>query len=199
MLHGIVLAAGRSRRMGRPKPLLELGGVSFLARVVEMLRAGSCAGVWVVAGPRADADARRIAAAARALDVHALHNEQADAQQIDSLRAGLRALPEEARAALVCPADCPTVSAATASALVAAFEARGAPVVLPAFEGRTGHPALFARAVWPELLSEPLPEGARSVIAAHAAALETVAVPDAGILGDVDTPADYRRLLETEA
>lgn len=185
--------------MGEPKPLLEIGGASFLERVVTALRGGGCEEVWVVVGPEADADARRIAAAARSLGARVGHNERADAQQIDSLRIGLRAVPTAARAVLACPVDCPTARAETVAALVAAFAARGAPIVLPSFDGQTGHPALFSRAVWPALLTDPLPEGARSVIAAYAGEMEVVAVPDAGILSDVDTPADYRRLLERDA
>jgi len=184
--------------MGEPKALLEIGGVSFLDRVVAALGGGGCAEVWVIVGPGAQEEARRIAAAARALGARVAHNERADAQQIDSLRVGLHAVPAEARAALVCPVDCPTVRSETVATLLAAFAVRGAPIVRPSFNGRTGHPALFSRAVWPALLSDPLPEGARSVIAAYAGETEVIEVPDAGILGDIDTPADYLRLREVE-
>jgi molybdenum cofactor cytidylyltransferase len=196
MIAGIVLAAGRSRRMGAPKPLLVFRGATFLERVVRALRGGGCGRVVVVVGPEADPAATRIAEAARAAGAEVVVNPVPEAEQVDSLRAGLAALPPDAEAAVVAPADMPGMDAAAVRALVDAFRARGAPVVRATHGGRHGHPVLFARRVFPELFADPLPEGARSVIRAHADEVEEVPVASAAVLLDVDTPADYRRLLE---
>lgn len=196
MIVGIVLAAGRSRRMGEPKPLLVFRGATFLERAVRALRGGGCERVVVVAGPDGDPVARRIAEAARAAGAEVATNPVPNAEQVDSLRAGLAALPPEAQAAVVAPADVPGMDAAAVGALVEAFRARGAPVVRATHAGRHGHPVLFARRVFPELFADPLPEGARTVIHAHAGEVEEVPVASPAVLLDVDTPADYRRLTE---
>jgi nicotine blue oxidoreductase len=194
MIAGIVLAAGRSRRMGRPKAFLRLGGRTFLERAVSALRDGGCEPVIVVAGPRGDAAADETADAASRLGATVARNPDAESPQVASLRAGLRALGSDAEAAVVTPVDVPRAGAEVVHALIAAFTAKRCPVAQP-FDGvRHGHPVLFARSVWGELLADPLPDGARTVIHAHAAERAEVRVPV--LAADVDTPDDYRRLLE---
>ncbi len=197
MIAGIVLAAGRSRRMGRPKPLLRFRGASFLERAVGALRGGGCGEVVVVvvAAPPDDPAAAAIAEAAEGAGARVVVSPRPDAEQVDSLRAGLAALPPEAAAAVVLPADVPGVDAAAVRAVVEAFRARGAPVVRAVHAGEHGHPVLFARRVFADLFADPLPEGARSVVRAYAAELEEVEVDAPALLLDVDTPDDYRRLL----
>jgi molybdenum cofactor cytidylyltransferase len=197
MIAGIVLSAGRSRRMGQPKAFLRLGGATFLERTVAALREGGCGEIVVVAGPRDDAAAREIAEAAERLGARVAINPRSGSEQVDSLRAGLRAAGEAAAAAVVVPVDVPGIDPATVRAVIDAFGRDPHPPIVQPFDGeRHGHPVLFARAVWPELLAGPLPEGARTVIHAHAAARAEVRV--ARLAADVDTPEDYRRLLETE-
>jgi nicotine blue oxidoreductase len=194
MIAGIVLAAGRSRRMGRPKAFLRLGGRTFLERAVSALRDGGCEPVIVVAGPRGDAAADETADAASRLGATVARNPDAESPQVASLRAGLRALGSDAEAAVVTPVDVPRAGAEVVHAIFAAFTAKRCPVAQP-FDGvRHGHPVLFARSVWGELLADPLPDGARTVIHAHAAERAEVRVPV--LAADVDTPDDYRRLLE---
>ncbi|HYH82738.1 MAG TPA: nucleotidyltransferase family protein [Longimicrobium sp.] len=194
MIAGIVLAAGRSRRMGSPKALLRLGPATFLERAVSALGAGGCGAVVVVTGPATDETAREIAAAAAQLGAEVAVNPDIGSEQIDSLRAGLRALGGDAEAAVVLPVDVPGVAAELVRAVIDRFRATEAPVVQP-FDGtRHGHPVLFARAAWPALLEGELPEGARTVIRAHEA--ERAEVPVPRLDADVDTPDDYRRLLE---
>lgn len=186
MIAGIVLAAGRSRRMGEPKPFLRLGGFTFLERAVRALRDGGCDPVWVVAADE------RVAEAAAALGARVALNPEPDSEQLHSLRIGLRTLPADAEAAAVLPVDIPEADAVRA--VVDAFRATRAPVVVPAREGKHGHPVLFARATWPELLGAELPDGARTVVHAHAH--DRVEVPVAALPNDVDTPDDLRRLRE---
>jgi CTP:molybdopterin cytidylyltransferase MocA len=194
MIAGIVLAAGRSRRMGEPKALLALDGTTFLARAVAALRDGGCGEVVVVTGPESDETGGRIRGEARALGARVAVNEAESSEQADSLRAGLLALSSLAAAAVVLPVDVPAAGAESVRTVIAAFRARGAPIVRAAHGGRNGHPVLFARAVFAELLADDLPEGARTVIHRHGDAAESVEVAAEGVLSDVDTPDDYRRL-----
>jgi nicotine blue oxidoreductase len=198
MIAGIVLAAGCSRRMGEPKAFLQLGGSTFLERAVAALRDGGCGAVFVVAGDPGDETARAIAEAARGLGAQVTVNPDSGSEQVDSLRAGLRALNGDVAAAVVLPVDVPGASAETVRAVIEAFE-RGdphPPIVQPWDGTRHGHPVLFARRTWPALLADLLPDGARTVI--HAFAAERIAVHVPRLAADVDTPEDYRRLLETE-
>jgi len=196
MIAGIVLAAGRSRRMGRPKAFLRLDGRTFLERAVTALRDGGCDPVIVVAGPRGDAAADETAEAAGRLGARAARNPDAGSPQVASLRAGLSALGDDSEAAVVTPVDIPRADAEVVRGLIAAFRANGCPVAQPFDGARHGHPVLFARRVWSELMADPLPDGARTVIHAHAAERAEVRVPT--LAADVDTPDDYRRLLEAE-
>jgi len=196
MIAGIVLAAGRSRRMGRPKAFLRLGGLTFLERAVAALRDGGCDPVVVVAGPRGDAAADEIADAAGRLGAIVTRNPEAESPQVASLRAGLRELGDDAEATIVTPVDIPRADAEVVRALIDAFAATDCPIAQPFDGARHGHPVLFARAVWPELMADPLPDGARTVIHAHAAERAEVGVPVLPV--DVDTPDDFRRLLEAE-
>ncbi len=198
MIAGIVLAAGRSRRMGAPKPLLKVEGQSFLSHVVQALREGGCEEIIVVLGPQNDEVASRITSAAQEERARVIVNPLEEAEQVDSLRVGLRALAPDVEAVVVTPVDFPRIEARTVRAQIEAFRQRRAPIVVPTYQGKHGHPTLFAREVFPELFADPLPLGARSVVHAHAADLEEVPVEDAGILFDVDTPADLQRLHEAE-
>jgi molybdenum cofactor cytidylyltransferase len=191
MICGIVLAAGRSRRMGEPKAMLRVGDETFLQNAVRALREGGCAYVVVVTGRLDDETALHIAEDAAELDAGIAVNPAAESEQADSLRIGLAALPPQAEAAVVAPVDVPDVSGALVSAVIEGFRRTDAPIVLPASGGRHGHPVLFARRVFDELARPGLPQGARTVIHAHAAALAEVPVD--ALAADVDTPEDYRR------
>jgi len=196
MIAGIVLAAGRSRRMGEPKAFLRLDGRSFLERAVRALREGGCEDVVVVAGPREDDVQRQVAETALALGARVAVNGAAGSEQVDSLRIGLRAMREEAEAAVVSPVDVPGVGAESVAVLIGEHRRTGGEIVIPTHGGRHGHPVLFARAAWAELLEADLPDGARTVIHARAGAGRLVEVPVDALPADVDTPEDLHRLRE---
>jgi CTP:molybdopterin cytidylyltransferase MocA len=111
---------------------------------------------------------------------------------ITSLRVALETLGDGIDGMAVLPVDHPLVRPATVRALLEAFVESRAPVVLPTHEGERGHPGLFRRSVFPELLDPGLEGGARTVVHAHLADAHLVPVDDPGVRADIDTPEAYR-------
>lgn len=179
---GIILAAGRSRRMGSPKALLEWKGGTVLDRMIGLVGAVADP-VIVVVGFHAES----IPPSARALRVV---NPAPDRGMLSSLQCGLRAVPGACEAVLFTPVDYPAVTVETVRALAAVR----APVAIPVFEGRRGHPVLISRPVAAEILA--LPEGARAsdVIRHHLDRAIMVEVNDRGVVEDIDDPEAYQRL-----
>jgi CTP:molybdopterin cytidylyltransferase MocA len=188
-IHGIVLAAGASRRMGRPKPLLEADGTTFLERAIKLLRTAGCTYVVAVVNDGDDWITRVADTAGAAVVI----NDQPDSEQIDSLRLAIANLPDGYEAVVVMPVDFPRVQQQTVNALLQDFSRQPSAVLNPAHKGRAGHPVIFSRDVVAELLRPDLPDGARSVIERHSREARTLEVEDPGVLIDIDTPADYQQ------
>jgi molybdenum cofactor cytidylyltransferase len=191
-IDGVILAAGLSSRMERPKPLLQVGSLTFIARAAYTLRAAGCRRIYAVVNEGAD----WAAGAARELELELVENEQAESEQVDSLRLVLQRLPADTAAVLVLPVDLPLVSEHTAAALVAAYRSAPGPLYLPFHNTVAGHPVLLGRELFDEILHTELEEGMRSLIMTHARDLREVKVVDPGILIDIDTPDDYWRYIE---
>ena len=185
----MIPCAGLSGRMGTSKALLDAGGRTFLERTVAALARGGCAPVLVVVRDPEGPEGR----VARRAGARVVENPDPSDGPVSSLRAALRALPGGEDGVAFLPVDHPLVRGRTVEELLAAFGDGGAPAVLPVHGGRHGHPALFARALFPELMEEGLEEGARTVLRRHEEALREVEVDDPGILADIDDEADYRR------
>ncbi len=188
-IDGIVLAAGRSTRMGSPKAQLEARpGVTFIEHAVHMLREAGCRYVVAVVSDSEDWTARLADVAGAAV----VFNDRPGSHQIDSIRLGLAWLPDDAAAAVILPVDFPSLRVETVRTLVSAFQAKQPTVLLPTYRGRSGHPVLVARSLFGEFLTEPLAHGAETIVESHPdrALLE---VADPGVLLDVDTPDEYQR------
>ena len=188
---GIVPCAGASRRMGRSKALLELEGRTFVRRVVEALAGGGCAPVLVVVRPGDDDEAR----AAREAGATVLENPNPGEGPITSLRLALDHLDPEIDAVAFCPVDHPLLKADTVQTLLSAAEGGEAPLALPVHEGERGHPGVFGRALFDELLDPELEGGARTVVHRHLDEALLVEVEDPGVVTDIDTPEGYREVL----
>lgn len=185
-IDGIVLAAGASSRMGSPKPLLEIDDTTFLERAIRMLREAGCRYVIAVV---ADNDwVERLADVSGAA---VIINDEHSSEQLQSLQLGLANLPADSAGVVVLPVDHPRIQTATVRTLIEKFSATDALIMNPAYNGKAGHPVLFAARLYPELLAGNLPDGARTVIDAHQDEARTVSVDDEGVLIDVDTRADY--------
>jgi molybdenum cofactor cytidylyltransferase len=175
--------------MESPKPLLKAGGRTFLAQILATLGAGGAEPLLVVVR---DVDGA-VAAEARSHGGTVVANPDPSSGPVSSLQAGIRALPEGISAILFSPVDHPLFSSATVEALIGGLEKTNAPLVVPAFDGWRGHPVLFHKDLFPELLEKDLPEGARTVVRRYLDARLQLAVNDPGILADIDTPEDYRK------
>lgn len=192
VIDGLVLAAGRSRRMRQPKPLLSIDDETFLERAIRVLIEGGCRAVIVVLSSGAGDEARLAEQAGAKVVV----NDDPESQQADSLRIGLGALESEAEAVVVLPVDHPIVRVSTVQRVLEAFRRRGAVIARPSYLGVPGHPTLFARRLFDELMRTDLPEGARTVVAENEDAVTDVPVQDPGVTSDVDSPDDYRQLVK---
>ena len=195
---GIVLAAGRSSRMGRPKALLPIPpeGTTFVDHAVRILRDGGVPHVLVVGRPE---DAALRDHVGRLQDgVSYVVNHQADEGQLSSLLAGLaHAEAAGAGAIAVLPVDLPAVRAQTVSMLVLALEQSAAWIVRPTHAGRRGHPVIFRAPLFEALRAADPRVGAKDVVHRHADRVLDVEVTDPGVLRDVDVPADYDALFGT--
>lgn len=193
-LAGVVLAAGRSSRMGSPKALLDFLGVPFAVRILEALEALEVKTRVVVLGP----DAPRIQPRLAGHDFMLVENPRPESGPIASLRAALRALqPIQPSAALVWPVDLPHVRVTTVERVLEEYRRKAAPVVVPTFGDRRGHPIIWGAGLFSELLESPdaTREGARAVLHAHEKEVLSVPVDDPAVADAVNTPDDYERLV----
>jgi molybdenum cofactor cytidylyltransferase len=187
----IVLAAGRSTRMGDAnKLLLPLHGAPMIARTVDALAASSVADILVVTGY--DADAVRRALAGR--EVTFVHNPDFADGMSTSLKAGLSGAPADADGVLICLGDMPAVTVAAVDMLIAAFNpTEGRAIVVPTYQGKRGNPVLFATAFVDEMRGAEGDAGARALLSQHTDAVYELET-DAGVLADADTPAAFAAL-----
>lgn len=191
----VILAAGESRRMGRPKALLDWGGKALLQHQLDELSAAGCDPLVVVLGH----EALTIEAA---IDCRGpcqiVVNSQYRTGRASSLRAGAASLPDATGAVIVASVDGPC-STATVRALIDAWRAgprRGAPppgsIIVPRYESRNGHPALFDGSLLAEMRAvEERSEGLRALRRAHVASTTFLDVDDPLVTLNLNTPEDY--------
>lgn len=189
MIPGIILAAGASSRMGRPKALLRLRGRTFVTSVVETLRSAGITPIIVVIRPGAGDVAGEIVRAG-ALPVV---NSSADEGQLSSLLTGLDAVDgRDVPAVLLTLVDVPAIRPETIKSLLARLSTSDAPILRATYRGRHGHPVIFRRSVFDALRRADPALGAKAVLRAHV--VDDIEVDDRGVVDDVDTPEDYDRL-----
>jgi molybdenum cofactor cytidylyltransferase len=213
---GVILAAGESRRMGRPKALLPYQSTTFVENLITLFSV-RCQPVIVVLGARAEEiriaiEGARVSRAGQKPGgrpeglphktsvgkrqfkdhISIVLNENYLSGQTSSFQAGLNAVPDCAEGVLFTLVDHPAVSSETIDALLAP----PLPLIrIPRFAGERGHPIWFRRDLIPEFLAVPLDAPANQVTRAHRARTEFIDVDDFGVTADIDDPAAYARLL----
>ena len=185
-ISAVVLAAGRSTRMGGPNKLLaELRGKPLVRIVTEQVLASKASDVTVVTGHQA----KEVEHALQGLKVRFVHNPEFASGLASSVKAGIAAVPEQADGAVVCLGDMPLIDAHLVDRLIEAFAPdRGMLIAVPVSDGRRGNPVLWSRRFFGELMSLDGDIGARHLIAKHGEAVAEVPVDGQGAFIDIDTP-----------
>jgi len=194
-LVGAVLAAGGSRRLGRPKQLLPLQGRPLLQHVLDAAAAGGLERLVVVLGAAADAVE---AALEPPPGTRIVRNAAWADGQAGSLRVAVAAMPADAGWMAVLLGDQPTVRPEAVRAVAAAALAGTARIVRAGYREGPGHPVVIAQALWPRLAALDGDRGAREIIRAEPALAATIAL-DLSAPPDVDTEEDYARLVASTA
>ncbi len=190
MIVGIVLSAGESSRMGRPKALLPIEGQTFLERIVAALKKTQVGKIIVVLGHDAENMTREI----KHLPVEVLINSDYQLGQLSSLQTAVRHLQsdEHCDGMLVHLVDHPYIDGKLVDLMIERFYESTKLIVVPRYQGKRGHPVIFSRSLFGELLDAPIEQGAKAVVNAHAKETLEIAAGDEGVTIDIDTPDEYR-------
>jgi molybdenum cofactor cytidylyltransferase len=187
-----ILAAGESRRMGRPKALVAFEGRTFVGHLLAATQHPRVGVVRVVLG----ANAQSVAAELKLDSEMIVVNEGWQQGQLSSIHAAVRSLkPDETDGLILCPVDHPLITLRLVSQLVAEFDAGKKLIVLPTHLGRRGHPVIFHASLYDELLAASPDVGARQVVWAHAEQVAEVATDEAGVILNLNDPETMHKAL----
>ena len=188
MINAIVLAAGESKRMGKPKPLLRFEDKTFLEQIISVLRRSLMDRITVVLGAKAQTIKRSIDLSGTDVVI----NRDYRKGQLSSLIVGLENAPPETEAILVCLVDNPFITTTIVNRIISTFRETKGPIVVPVFNKKRGHPVLFAKSLFKELVNAPAEEGARYVVYSNEDKVVELETPESSVLVGIDTPEDYR-------
>jgi molybdenum cofactor cytidylyltransferase len=196
MIVAVVLSAGESSRMGRPKALLPIAGQTFIEKIVGALKQSGIERIVVVLGFNADEMRRRV----EHLPVDIIVNSDYQQGQLSSLQAAIRHLQPagDCDGILVHLVDHPYIDPQLVRVMLQRFAESKSTIVVPRHQGKRGHPVLFSRALFGELLAAPLDQGAKSVVNRHRDETLEIETEDVGITVDIDTPELYRQHVKGE-
>jgi molybdenum cofactor cytidylyltransferase len=191
----VILAAGKSTRMGEAKQLLPLGESTVLGQTIENVRRSRVDEIVLVLGSSAEAIRRRLPASLLQ-DLKIVVNPAYEQGMASSLRAGLSALDPESAAALIILADQPFVHPETLNQLGSEHRRTRARILIPSYKGVRGNPVLLDRSVFAQVMALEGDVGCRAIFSSHTEHTVKLEVEDEGILLDIDSQEDYQRLRE---
>ena len=184
----VLLAAGESSRLGRPKQLLRYKGKSLLAHMVEIALASKADSTYVVLG----AHLQELKSELDDPRVYIVENKDWQAGMSSSLQAGIKALPAVTHAALILLCDQPLTTTILLDTIISTYRSSGYPIVACEYASTVGVPALFSRRFFQEFLVLSGDKGAKQIIQRHARDVVTVPFPDGAV--DIDMESDLDRL-----
>ena len=196
MIIAVVLSAGESSRMGRPKALLPIQGQKFIERIIRVIGQSRVGRTIVVLGHHAD----QLRGQIEHLPVEVVINPDYRSGQLSSLQAAIRHISDDDRCdgMLVQLVDHAFIDVALVDALIESFFETKKMIVVPRYKGKRGHPVIFSRELFGELLNAPLDQGAKAVVNAHRQETLEIEWQDEGITLDIDTPELYRQHVRGE-
>jgi molybdenum cofactor cytidylyltransferase len=195
MLAAVILAAGESRRMGRPKALIPYRGVTFAEHLLQITRHQRVGLTRLVLGAKAE----ELRAQLPVDPADVVINPNWELGQLSSIQAGVRSLPPgQTEGFVLCPVDHPLVSADLVAKLIEAFDASEKLIILPTYQGKRGHPAIFHASLYDELLAASAEVGARQVVWAHAGDVLEVPTNEEGSVLNLNDPDVLSRALKQE-
>ena len=190
MISAIILAAGESKRMGRPKMLLPWGEGTVISHVITIFRNAGVEDVLVITG-----GARKsIEDAISRHNVRAIYNKDfANGEMLSSIQCGIRALSRQTQAVLIGLGDQPQVQERSVQMVCEMYAESKSNIVVPSHKMRRGHPWLITRPLWDDLLNLEYPHTPRDFLNAHSDSIQYVNINSPDILADLDTPEEYQR------
>ena len=197
----IILAAGESRRMGRPKQLLPFGGKTMLECVIDAFRSPRVDEIRVVLGYKADEISRKIAPQAGTPvppRIKLVTNDRYQQGMFTSIQAGLRALPKKVGLVLIAVCDQPRLKRETVERLIETFEKERHKILIPSYNGRQGHPPVLRAQYAKEILAMDESLTLKHFYAEHADDITRLVVDDEGSLVDIDDREAYERELKKQ-
>lgn len=189
----VILAAGRSIRMGETKQLLGLGENTVLGQTLENLAGARVDEIVLVLGFSAQTILRQLPVSATE-DLKVVINQAYEQGMATSLREGLSALDPQTNAALIVLADQPFIRPETLNRIIEEHRRTNAQIIIPLYKGFRGNPVLLDRSVFPEVMALEGDIGCRAIFTSHLEGIVMVEVDDVGILLDIDNKDDYERL-----
>jgi len=196
MIVAVVLSAGESSRMGRPKALLPIDSQTFIEKIVGALKQSGIERVVVVLGFHADELRLQVGH----LPVEIVVNPDYKQGQLSSLQAAIRHLQTTGSCdgMLVHLVDHPYIDSKLVRLMIDRFGDSDNMIVVPRHQGKRGHPVIFSKKLFQELLDAPIDQGAKAVVNAHRGETLEIDTDDAGITLDIDTPELYRQHVKGE-
>ena len=189
MISAIILAAGQSKRMGRPKMLLPWRNLTVLEHVIGAFLNAGIEDILVVTGGAHE----RVKEAIDCYPVRIIHNaDYMTGEMLSSLQWGLSKMPDSAQATLIGLGDQPQIQEGSIRLICVAYRESRSLLVVPSFQMKRGHPWLMARSLWNEVLALKPPETPRDFLNHHADQIQYVNVDTPSVLADLDTPEDYQ-------
>jgi len=189
-LTAIILSAGFGSRMGRAKALLPIEGKTFIETIIGNLESAGFASICVVLGFKAEEIKTKLPE-----KVDTIINPHPESEMLSSILLGLDFAERDGNSALIAMVDYPLVKCATYKALAVAHSVAPDLILLPEFEGKTGHPVVFPKSVFGQIRKIPAGFGARLVVQNNPGIVSKIPINDPGILCGINTREDYENFI----
>lgn len=188
MISALILAAGQSRRMRKPKLVLPWGGSTIIGKVIGTLKEAGLANLYIIVG----GDSELVEQAVADYEIELIFNPDfAEGEMLSSIQVGLKHLPHRCDSALIVLGDQPQMEADVVRAIITCYHSTHKKMIIPSYEMHRGHPWLIDRSLWEEVLELRSPMTMRDYLKLKSGEIEYIPVSTPSVIQDLDTPSDY--------